>query len=85
MQGTRAVLDQFPDAITLFVRPDSLTELERRLRGRGTEAEATIQRRLQVARDELQHVGWYQHEIVNRTVGQAVQDICQVLLSAENI
>ena len=37
VQGTLAVLSQFPDAETIFIRPESLAELERRLRGRGTE------------------------------------------------
>lgn len=83
VQGAVAVQRAYPDAITMFLRPESLNELERRLRGRGTETEETIQRRLNVAREELKHVGQYQHEIINRTVDQAVRDICQVLTSAE--
>jgi guanylate kinase len=83
VQGAEAVLREFPDAITLFVRPDSLEELQRRLRGRGTEAEAVIQERLRVAQQELQHVGRYRHEIINQSVDQAVRDICQVLTYAE--
>ena len=46
VQGTLAVVRQFPDAVTIFVRPESLEELERRLRSRGTESEEAIQRRL---------------------------------------
>ena len=84
VQGAQHVRGEFPDAITLFLRPESLEELERRLRGRGTESEETIQRRLDVARDELQYVGHYRHEIINRTVDQSVRDICQVLTNTEN-
>lgn len=83
VQGAMAVLQQFPDAITLFVRPESLEELERRLRGRGTESEETIQHRLRVARQELRHVGQYRYEIINQSVDQAVHRICQVLTNAE--
>ena len=83
VQGALAVLGEFPDAITLFMRPESIEELERRLRGRGTETEETIHRRLQVAREELRYVRHYRHEIINQTVDQAVHDICLVLTNAE--
>ena len=39
VQGGMAVMEQFPDAVTIFVRPGSMEELERRLRGRDTENE----------------------------------------------
>ena len=42
VQGTLAVLEQYPDALTIFIRPESLEELERRLRGRGTESEEAV-------------------------------------------
>ena len=45
-QGTLAVLQRYPDAVTIFVQPETLEELERRLRKRGTESEAALQRRL---------------------------------------
>ncbi len=83
VQGALSVLEQYPEAITIFVRTASLEELERRLRGRGTEGEETIRNRLDVAREELKNVSRYKHEIVNRTVDQAVQDICQILTSVE--
>ena len=50
VHGALAVTEQFPDAITIFVRPSSLDELERRLRGRGTESDEIIRRRLQTAK-----------------------------------
>jgi guanylate kinase len=83
VQGALAVLGEFPDAITLFLRPESLDELERRLRGRGTESEDTIQQRLRVAREELQYVNRYEYDIINQTVDQSVRDICRVLTNAE--
>ena len=52
VQGTLAVLEQFPDALTIFIRPESLEELERRLRGRATESEEAVEPRLEVARRE---------------------------------
>ena len=47
--AARAVVEQFPGSITIFVRPGSFEELERRLRGRATENEDALRRRLQTA------------------------------------
>ncbi len=79
VQGAMAVLKPYPEAITIFVRPSSLEELERRLRGRGTENEESIQRRLEVARRELAFAGRYQHQVINDDVDRAVQEICDII------
>ena len=57
VEGGQAVLEKYPSAITIFVHSGSLDELERRLRTRGTEGEESLQRRLEVARRELQFCG----------------------------
>jgi guanylate kinase len=79
VDGAREVLRQFPEAVTIFIRPDSMEELERRLRRRGTEHEDAIQRRLAVARHELQLADHYEHQVVNVTVPQAVDEIRDIL------
>jgi guanylate kinase len=81
VDGAREVLRQYPEAVTVFIRPDSLEELERRLRQRGTEREEAIQRRLAVARHELQLAGQYEHQVVNVTVPQTVDEISDILRS----
>jgi guanylate kinase len=78
-----AVLERYPDAVTLFVRPDSIEDLERRLRLRGTESESAIQRRLAVARRELEYANRYRYVVVNRSVDRAVGDILGILKSLE--
>lgn len=83
VQGARAVRQQFPDALTLFVHPDSLDELERRLRGRGTESEEAVCRRLEVARRELEAAGEYQYQVLNDDADRAAQEICNILRSKE--
>jgi guanylate kinase len=80
VQGALSVLEQVPDAITIFLHPGSLAELERRLRTRGTESPESLARRLEVARGELEFVHRYQFEVVNDTVERAVQEICHILL-----
>lgn len=79
VDGAREVLRQFPDAVTIFIRPESMDELERRLRQRGTESQDAIQRRLAVARHELQMADHYEYQVVNVTVPQAVEEICDHL------
>lgn len=79
VNGAMQVIEQYPDAITIFVRSASLQELERRLRGRGTETEEKIQRRLETARAELEFLDRYRYVVVNDTVEQAAREICEIL------
>lgn len=81
VEGMFSVVEIYPDAITIFIRPDSIAELERRLRQRGTETEESIERRLAVARRELTFADRYRHEVINDTVERAVEEICQILAS----
>ena len=79
VHGAATVLKVHPDAITIFIHPGSLAELERRLRNRGTESEANIARRLEVASEELAVMHRYTHEVINREVDQAVAELCALL------
>ena len=81
VDGAGEVLRQFPEAVTIFIRPESVEELERRLRSRKTETEDAIQRRLAVARHELLLASRYEHQVVNITVPDAVDQICEILTS----
>ena len=83
VDGALAVMEQYPEAITIFVRPPSMEELERRLRGRGTENDEKIRRRLDVARREMTLVDRYRHDVVNDTVDRTVQEICDLLETYE--
>jgi len=81
VEGALAVLEQQPDAVTIFVHPGSMDELERRLRGRGTESAESIQRRLAVARREMDCKDRYRFEVINDSKDRAVREICEILLS----
>jgi len=78
-QGALAVMNRYPEAITIFLRPPSLEVLEQRLRQRHTETEEAIQKRLQQARAELALADRYRYQVVNDDVDQAVQEICDIL------
>lgn len=77
--GALAVLQQIPDALTIFIHPGSNAELEKRLRERGTESPESRARRLEVARQEMEFVNEYQYEVINDTVPRAVAEICDIL------
>ena len=79
VQGADAVVRQFPDAATFFLRPSSAEELERRLRARGTESAAAIARRLETARRELSQADRYEHQIINDDIERAVTEMCRAL------
>jgi len=75
LQGARQVRTSWPSAQFVFLTPPSWDELVRRLVGRGTESAAQQERRLQTARAELAARSEFDHVVVNREVGQAVQEL----------
>jgi guanylate kinase len=77
--GALAVMGLFADAVTIFLRPSSRKELERRLRGRGTESADAVRRRLAQADHELAQAGHYRYQVINDDMDQAVRDICGIL------
>lgn len=79
--GAMSVIEQTPDAITIFLHPGSAEELERRLRMRGTESEDSIRARLEVARQEMTYIGRYRYEVINDDKDRATREICDILKS----
>ena len=77
--GAMSVLDHIPNAITIFIHPGTQQELENRLRGRETDSEESIIRRLEVAKSEMGLMNRYQHIIVNEQPETAAETICQIL------
>jgi guanylate kinase len=64
-QGARQVRESAPAAISIFILPPSVAELERRLRGRKTDSEETIRRRLGEAVDDMHHWSEFDYALVN--------------------
>jgi guanylate kinase len=79
VDGAEQVRSRFPEVLTIFLRPSSVEELERRLRARGTESEEAIARRLEVARRELARAGYYTFQVENDVVDRAVDEISEIL------
>ncbi|MET0158547.1 MAG: guanylate kinase, partial [Acidimicrobiales bacterium] len=79
VQGAGQVRDRMPDAVLIFLTPPSLEELERRLRGRGTEDEDLIRRRLATAADELERRDRFDHVVVNDDLDRAVDEVTAII------
>ena len=80
-QGGRSVRAKSPDAVSIFILPPSLTELERRLRGRGQDSDAVIAQRMARAREEMSHYNEYEHLIINRDFEQALLELMDLIRS----
>ncbi len=79
VQGARQVRDRAPDATLVFIAPPSVAELDARLRGRGTEDEAALAARLEIAHEELAAMSEFDHVLVNSDVSltaEALLDLC---------
>ncbi|MCJ2541387.1 guanylate kinase [Thermostichus vulcanus] len=72
LAGARQVSQHCPEAIRIFLSPPSLQELERRIRERGQDSEASIERRLQQAQQELDAQDEFDYVIVNDDLEQAL-------------
>ena len=82
VKGAAQVRKKIADAVTVFVLPPSYEALERRLRGRGQDDEASIRRRLQLAREELSLFATYDYAIVNDDLEACVDSLKAIIRSA---
>ena len=77
-QGALQVMEKFPDAEYIFILPPSLEDLEARLRGRGTETEEAIQKRLSAVKSELEISKKFTHRIINDNIDIAVSELQKI-------
>jgi guanylate kinase len=77
-QGAAQVRRLVQDAISIFILPPSLEELQRRLSGRGTDSEEVIARRLAAAREDISHCLEYDYLVVNDRFEEALADLLAI-------
>ena len=78
-QGARQVRALVPDCVSVFILPPSRVELERRLRGRGQDAEEVIQRRLVDSRTEIAHLEDFDYLLVNDVFERTLDDLLAIV------
>jgi guanylate kinase len=79
VQGAAQIRQQYPDTISIFLRAPSLGEYEQRLRGRRTESEEALSRRLEGAKRELERARDYDFQVTNDDLGQAIADVRTII------
>jgi guanylate kinase len=82
VQGGEAIRAQHPEAVRVLILPPSLEELERRLRSRSTDDDATVRRRLEAARREMLRARSYEYWVVNDDLERASGDL-EAIVRAE--
>ena len=84
-QGAMKVREKFPEGVYIFILPPSLAELERRIRGRDTETEDVLQKRLAAAIDEIEAGKCYKYVVTNDEVDGAVDSVCAILAAERRL
>ena len=79
VQGTRQLLERYPDSITIFIMPPDMTELRRRLELRGTDSPKIIKKRLAAAEVEIDQRHIYHHIIVNDQLPEAISELFAII------
>ena len=79
VQGALQVKESMPESVLVFIEPPSMEVLESRLRGRGTDSEDQIQRRLLEAVNEISHKSRYNYTVVNDDLSQAVEEVLAII------
>jgi guanylate kinase len=78
-QGAAQIRGRAPDSSSIFILPPTLTELERRLRLRATDSEATIQRRLRDALADMAHWSEFEYLVINDDFDTAVEQLAEIV------
>jgi guanylate kinase len=81
VQGTRQILERYPDGITIFVLPPSLEVLKQRLEARGTDSPEVVAVRLDNARKEMAQKNMYRHIVTNDRLPDATAEMVTIFES----
>ena len=81
VQGARQVNEKKPDSVKVFIIPPSLDELERRLKGRGTDTPRAIEARLIRAKQEYKEADFYDYIIINDDAERAAKELSAIMMA----
>ncbi len=83
-QGAAQLKKNYRQGVFIFILPPDLQELEKRLRGRDTDSEEVIRRRLQNAEQEISQAGWYDYLVVNDDFQIALEQLSAIVTAERN-
>lgn len=79
VQGARWIKKLAPEAVTIFIEPPTIVELEKRMRARGGDSPEQVELRLQTARDEMASASEFDHTVINEALELCVAEIEEIL------
>ena len=79
IKGFLQIKEKYPDCVTIFLLPPSMEELEKRLKGRGTESLDVIEKRLNTAKEELTYSEQFDYKVINDDVDRAKEEILNII------
>jgi len=82
VQGARQIMSRLKNAVFIFILPPLFEELKRRLRERGEDKPAVIERRLKNAKKEIRHYALFDYVVVNNKLDRAVLELESIILSS---
>jgi guanylate kinase len=80
-QGARQIRVKKPDVVSVFILPPSMSELERRLRGRASDSEEAVLRRFEAARLEIEHYALFDYLVVNDDLQRAYDELRSITVA----
>lgn len=81
VEGAKQVISKCKDALSIFIVPPNLNELESRIRNRKTEDDNTIKKRLDKARNEIVEIDLYKYVVCNDSIEKASEEIKKIILN----
>ncbi len=79
VKGAIKIKEQYPECVSIFLLPPNFEELKRRIEGRGTEDASIIEKRLNIALDEISYINKYDYVIINDCIESTVKSICCII------
>ncbi len=79
VQGAENIKKLYPDSVGIFLLPPSMEVLENRLRSRGTESDEDVQKRLEIAQDEMRKSKMYDYFVINEDIDCASDDVLTII------
>ena len=80
-QGARAIKREYPQAITIFILPPSLEQLEERLRRRGTDSPETIEARAKIFKEEIDKRNGFDYLVLNKDFDRACEELHSIIIA----
>lgn len=79
VEGTKQIIERYPDSITIFIMPPSLDVLRLRMDSRGADSKEVIEKRMTNAEKEISQRGIYRHVIVNDNLPKALEELISII------